>query len=265
MKKALCNRHKPRHAGEWTACVPFRAKPSHGPGRRIIDALLSLILTLPAMALGADEWQPHESILDAVRSTILQAVPGTDERAVVDAGPIDSRVRLALCGEKPEVRLPADLNRRNRMTAEVRCRSPVPWKIHVPAQLTIHGPVVVAARRIARGSLLEADDLEVVDRPLGQLAFGYLTAVDSVSGQQLKRAVSTGQVITPAMLDVLPVVRRGQRVSLTADSGPIKVRMVGVALSDGAMGQRIRVRNTSSNREIEGVVRSPQVVEILLR
>jgi flagella basal body P-ring formation protein FlgA len=44
----------------------------------------------------------------------------------------------------------------------------------------------------------------------------------------------------------------------------MRVRMAGTALADGAEGQRITVRNLSSSREVEGVVRSAQTVEIML-
>lgn len=40
--------------------------------------------------------------------------------------------------------------------------------------------------------------------------------------------------------------------------------MAGTALMDGAVGQRIRVKNTSSGRIVEGIVRSREHVEILL-
>jgi flagella basal body P-ring formation protein FlgA len=43
------------------------------------------------------------------------------------------------------------------------------------------------------------------------------------------------------------------------------IRMAGEALGAAALGQRVRVKNLSSDRVVEGVVRSDQVVEVLLR
>jgi flagella basal body P-ring formation protein FlgA len=52
-------------------------------------------------------------------------------------------------------------------------------------------------------------------------------------------------------------------VTLLADAGGISVRMAGRALSDGLINQRIKVENLSSGKIVEGIARSPQVVEIV--
>jgi flagella basal body P-ring formation protein FlgA len=61
------------------------------------------------------------------------------------------------------------------------------------------------------------------------------------------------------------MVRRGQMVTLIVKSGQMYIRMAGRALSDGALNQRIRVENSNSQRVVEGVVRSTEYVEILVR
>jgi flagella basal body P-ring formation protein FlgA len=44
----------------------------------------------------------------------------------------------------------------------------------------------------------------------------------------------------------------------------MSVRMAGKALGDGLINQRVRVENLSSGKIVEGIARSPQVVEIVL-
>jgi len=56
-------------------------------------------------------------------------------------------------------------------------------------------------------------------------------------------------------------VHRGQEVDLLADHGAIQVKSQGEALGDGAVGNRIKVRNKSSGRIIEGTIRSAGIVE----
>jgi flagella basal body P-ring formation protein FlgA len=57
------------------------------------------------------------------------------------------------------------------------------------------------------------------------------------------------------------VIHRGQQVVLLAHSGAVEVRMNGVALADGRISERIRVQNQSSQRVVEGIVRSANEVE----
>jgi flagella basal body P-ring formation protein FlgA len=72
-------------------------------------------------------------------------------------------------------------------------------------------------------------------------------------------------VLTPAMLAAVPLVSRGQQVTLEAQTDGVHIRMGGEALAEAALGQRVRVKNLSSERVVEGVVRSDEVVEVSLR
>jgi flagella basal body P-ring formation protein FlgA len=155
--------------------------------------------------------------------------------------------------------------RGERLTVAVSCPGPKPWKLHVPVAMAEMMEVVVARSARPRDAVLDLDGLALEERDVTQLRQGYLTDPEDLAGQRLRRSVAAGQVIQPGMLKVDPVIRRGQRVTLVAASGPIRVKMAGLALADGAPGQRISVRNLSSDREIEGVVRSAQQVEVLLR
>jgi flagella basal body P-ring formation protein FlgA len=69
-------------------------------------------------------------------------------------------------------------------------------------------------------------------------------------------------VLTPSLVKVDPVVQRGEHVTAVATGGGVSIQVGAVALAAGAAGQRIRLKNLSSGKEIEGVVRGPGRVEI---
>jgi flagella basal body P-ring formation protein FlgA len=48
---------------------------------------------------------------------------------------------------------------------------------------------------------------------------------------------------------------------LIARAGGLEVRMAGIALADGRASESIRVQNLSSQRIVEGIVRSDTLVE----
>ena len=58
------------------------------------------------------------------------------------------------------------------------------------------------------------------------------------------------------------IVKRGQQVTLLARTSSYEVRMNGKAMMDGVAGQRIRVRNDRSERIVEGVVKSSNIIYI---
>jgi flagella basal body P-ring formation protein FlgA len=73
-----------------------------------------------------------------------------------------------------------------------------------------------------------------------------------------------GRVITPSMLQADLMIRRGQSVTSLVKSDSLHIRMSGKALADGAVNQRIKVENQATKRVVEGLVRSPEHVEVLV-
>ena len=231
---------------------------------RLIVALTALLLA-PSGSSADEPTQAHDDIRAAAEAHVLEQVRASHGgRVEVEAARLDARLRLAPCGEPLEASLSAGAQLSGRTTVSVRCPGPKPWSLYVPVSIAAYGEVVVANRSMARGTLLSEDDLQVVEQDLAGLPFGYLTDTGEVDGTQLKRPVTAGTVLTPMMLEAPRLVRRGQRVTLLAQTGGIEIRMVGKALADGTSGERVRVRNLSSKRVVEGTVISPGVVQVAM-
>ena len=151
-----------------------------------------------------------------------------------------------------------------RTIVGVRCRGLKSWTVYVPVNVFVSAKVFTARRTLPRNHLLTADDLQIDERDVSRLSSGYISDRKQLLGQRLRQQVIAGRIITPSMLEADLVVRRGQTVTLLAADGGIRISMSGKALINGAIGQRIRVENSSSGRVVEGIVRSAETVEILL-
>ena len=177
---------------------------------------------------------------------------------------LDSRLQLAQCDVPLRAELPYDTGRKTRVTAEVRCTGGQPWKIFIPVQLQVWQKVLVATGPLQRGKMLAASDMILAERTISDQARGFMLNPSHAIGYRLKRDLSEGDVITPAVIVAPPLIERGQNVTLEAQSGALKVRMAGIALEPGLAGDIITVENRESGRKVEGVVRSGKTVEVLL-
>ena len=174
---------------------------------------------------------------------------------------IGPRLRLDACAEHPVAEPPAV--RSANATVTVRCSAPA-WTVYVPVRISDLRPVLVLARAAARGEALSASLLSVQERDVAQLPFGYFEDVEAVTGHELRRPLAAGAVLTPNDAEPPRLVRRGEAVTVIGRSGGIEIRAGGTALGDGARGERVRVRNDSSRRVVEGTVTALGTVEIRL-
>lgn len=227
--------------------------------------IVSLLAARPAAAADAEEHQPVAEITQAARQFLEDRIAETGRHVQPRAGKLDPRLRLARCDLPLQGFLRNGEEIGRRTIVGVRCSGSIPWKVYVPVDLVEMRPVLVARRALPRGHLLSESDLLLEERDVSRLASGFVTDGGEVAGQRLKRQLVSGSVLSPSMLETQAVVRRGQSVTLVVRNDQLNIRMAGKALMDGAIDQRIRVENTVSHRIVEGFVRSPEYVEVLVR
>lgn len=185
-------------------------------------------------------------------------------RHTVKIGRLDPRLRLPQCAIPLQASLESPAQPIGRVTLRVRCDSHAPWTIFVPSQVNLYRDVAVAVRSLSRNSIVQAADVQLAEREVSSLRQGYLVDLNNVIGQQVIRPVRPNQVIANHALKAAATINKGDEVVISARGRSMSVRMPGIALEEGAMGQQIRVRNIRSQRVIRGRVTAPGQVEVAM-
>lgn len=182
----------------------------------------------------------------------------------VSVTPLDKRLRLQHCEGGLEAFSNRDITDAGNVTVGVRCHQPVAWTVYIPLQIKVMQPMVVIARPVSANHVLTEKDLLIEQRDIGNLRQGYMANIAAVVGQQAKYSLGLGTVIQKNHLRPLNIVKRGESIVLVASAGTMEVRMQGTAMSDASLGDRVRVKNLSSERVVEGVVDAPGVVRVTM-
>lgn len=236
--------------------------------RTLLVMLALAALLQPAVASPGEAIQPLESIAAAARQQ-LEALArrnwGDDRAAQVEitVQRLDPRLRLPACRAPLAAEMPAAGRPLGSVAVNVRCADPA-WSLFVPGRVSVQRPVVVMAASRPRGALLSESDLAMEHRDLGALPAGYVTDPAELVGKELRRPVQARAVVLPGMARAPELVRRGERVTLQAAAGGIAVHSEGEALNAGALGERVRVRNLSTRRVVEGTVGGDGLVLLAL-
>jgi len=219
--------------------------------------LLALLLPalLPAAAAAESRWQSLDGVRAAVERFLaghLDEGPGEVQSVRIDR--LDPRLRLRACTGGLEAELPRSQPSAGRLTVAVRCHEPAPWRVYVPVQVVRMVDVVVLDRSLPRGTPLAAGDLALARRDVAELRGAYYDVPEELVGMETTRRLAAGAVVTARHVAAPLLVRRGHAVTLEATGGGIAVSMPGRALEDGSEGDPVRVRNTRSERVVEGRV-----------
>ncbi|QIT56179.1 flagellar basal body P-ring formation protein FlgA [Aquisalimonas sp. 2447] len=221
--------------------------------RAITAACCVLAGLITAGPTVANERQSLDEIRDAVRAHTEANLPA-EGNGSVEVGRIDSRLRLARCEEPLETFDPPGRSGSQRSTVGVRCDFPSPWTLYVSVRVEMLKEVYAAARTIPRGSRIGEEDIMRVEMDVNRMTRGYFTSAEQLLGMESQRALREGDIITASRVGAPQLVERGQTVLITAENGSTRISMNGEALQSGALGERIRVRNSSSERVVEGEI-----------
>lgn len=231
------------------------------PLRHIICSLIVVFLTPVVQA------QPLQSLASIEQAAYIHALHDaqasySQPQVVVDS--LDKRLRLQQCDSPLHSFSNSVSNTVGSRTIGVKCQSTVEWTVYVPVKVKVMKPVVVAARPIPANQTLTARDVKLEVMDIADLRHGYKDALEQVIGQQLKYPLSVGLVIPTRSLKLEQVVRRGEQIILVATAGTMEVRMNGTALADAGVGEKVRVKNSSSQRVVEGIVHAPGIVKVTM-
>ncbi|MDN3517978.1 flagellar basal body P-ring formation chaperone FlgA [Aquisalimonas lutea] len=232
-----------------------------GRGSRRAVAMLAVTAVLWTGAAGANDRQSLDEIREAVTEH-ARAKLAEGSNSTVEVSRVDPRLRLAPCGEPLETFEPPGRGGRSRATVGVRCHAPSPWTLYVSVRIETIKDIFVAARTIPRGTLLTESDLTRVERNVNRLTRGYFTDAEQLLGMEASRPLREGEIITAGRIDAPRLVERGQTVLITASGSGASISMSGEALQSGALGDRIRVRNNSSERVVEGEIVADSRVQV---
>lgn len=181
----------------------------------------------------------------------------------IEVGQLDSRIQLADCSQPLDTAFHGQWPGAQPMV-KVSCSGTSPWSLYVPVTVSVYHLIATAATPVSRGQIVDAGNVTLQKQNILATHGRFYRSADEVSGQIARRHLSPGEPLGAHNLDLPKAVKRGDDVVISASSGPIAVKMPAVALSDGRVGQKISVRNSSSQRIIRATVTGPGQVSTVM-
>lgn len=185
-------------------------------------------------------------------------------RVEVKVGGLDPRLHLDKCSQPVAFKLQDSNGNGGNINVQAACHGASRWNILIPLQAIVYRPMAVASRNLQRGDLIGEADIETRELDVSQYRQGYSKNTQEIIGKELKYPVNKGDAFRDSILDAPIAIKRGDEVSVEALAGSIRVITTGTAVSDGRLGQKIRVKNNNSAKILSATVIGAGKVQSIL-
>jgi flagella basal body P-ring formation protein FlgA len=133
----------------------------------------------------------------------------------------------------------------------------------VMATVKVIAEHVITTRSLSRGTMVTAEDVEVVNGELSGVPLRPLPTAEQVIGSRALRPIGAAAVVLPGFVAVRNAVDAGDKVTVVAVRGLVEVSAEFVAADSGRPGDVIRVINPATKRYIRGRIVKPGLVEVM--
>lgn len=120
-----------------------------------------------------------------------------------------------------------------------------------------------AAHAIARGEVLTPEDIDHREGELESILFKRLPEAGLLVGLTARRNIAPGEPLTGGLIEVPPVIKSGDPVTVGATVRNVHATASGVASGSGGIGDTIQVMQKGRPRPIRVRITGPATVEVI--
>lgn len=181
----------------------------------------------------------------------------------ITTGSFDARLRLEHCSTQLEYKLLDSTRLGGTVNTQISCTRPG-WTVLLPSTAKVYRYLPVSSRQIAAGDTLTEADIKLVETEMTPYRFGFAQTKEQLVGMSMRFEQNANEAFRLSQLVTPNVVKKGDEVTLEAQIGSIRVVSQATAMTDGRIGQQIRVRNNQSQRLVMAKVVAAGKVESIL-
>jgi flagella basal body P-ring formation protein FlgA len=228
-----------------------------------LAGLLVLMFAFAGSAQAQESFDYRSMALEWARNVVpgATAASGASLRMEVSVGSLDSRLKLAPCGNV-EPYIPPGVRMWGKTRIGLRCVDGVSrWNVSLPVTVQAFGNAWVMKSQLAPGSVITQADVVQAEVDWAEESSPVLINPNSWVGQIASRPLVTGQTLRQGMVKAAQAFQAGAQVRVVAQGVGFQVTGDAQALSAGVVGQLARVR-MENGRVASGTVLDARTVKI---
>jgi flagella basal body P-ring formation protein FlgA len=135
-------------------------------------------------------------------------------------------------------------------------------RVRMSARVDLYAEVVATSRYLKRHHEIQEDDVQLVSRNISLLPRDVVTDMEDVLNMRTTSSINGQEVLRKSLIQVPPLVKKGDRVMMLVENEQFKIITWGEVKEEGRKGDRIKMVNLSSRKEVLGRVMNAGTVMI---
>jgi len=204
-----------------------------------------------------------EKIEGMVKRFILKKVPWDSSSVTITVSPVkriildQGTVTYAMSARKKE-----DFLGNTNISLAFLVDGRITKKIQIQTKIAVMQDILVSNRALERHDVIAEEDVRLEQMNLAELKTDVMTDSGEVIGKRVKRTVGVNTPLRLNFLEVPPLVKRGDMVTIVAESDVLKITTKGFVTESGCKGEMVKVINVNSRKELFAKVRDARTVEV---
>ena len=149
----------------------------------------------------------------------------------------------------------------NNWNIFVRTRAHLANKNIDSQEKSINNMIVFSNKSLLKGHIIKKSDLKLFNAKKN-VGPGIFNNINDLVGRKLKQNISLGFPIRSRHLHLDWIINKGDKIDIIQNAGGINISASGVALENGQKGEKIRVKNLSSEKRLVAWVINEKKVSI---
>jgi len=173
-----------------------------------------------------------------------------EQKLNVTAIPITNRLTFEPCSTPLQGNIVGD-KIKNKTSVKVYCNGDKQWDVYVRLDVDVLMPVIISQRALSKGELLDNNNIELIYKAKSQIRGTIFSDLHNLIGTRMKRNLASKKNIQHR--DICYVCE-DDKVTISAIKNGLIIKASGIALSDGNIGNTVKVKNLRTQRIIIGTV-----------
>jgi flagellar basal body P-ring formation protein FlgA len=137
-------------------------------------------------------------------------------------------------------------------------------KIFIQTKISVYSTVFKTKKVIDKGKVLKLQDIFPSQISIRSKPNNLIFNINNIIGKETKFTIGKETTLVKSMISAIPDIRRNDKITIIYNNNNLELKLKGLALNNGSVGEKIKVKSFFRNKIFEGEIIDSKYVAVNL-